>query len=299
MELLQLRYFQKVAEMESITKASNFFLIPQPSMSQTISRLEKELGVKLFDRRHGKLFLNERGRNFLSYVNRALQELDNGITAVTEQTESISGTVKVKVMENHRFILTCIPQFAELYPDVSISVSHGYYEDPDVTYDLCISSRMTYRNMTAYEPLIKEPLVLAVHENNPLASRKVAYISDLKGQKIISLPYQSSLHALTLNHCRAQGFEPLIPIVCDDPYFIRKYVSDDMGIALAPAISWKGRFRGNTVLVPMEDPQLCVMSYLLWDDKRYLSPAVRKFRQYLIEEAGKLENNLVCRIPPR
>lgn len=293
MELLQLRYFQKVAEMESITKAANFFMIPQPSMSQTISRLEKELGVQLFDRRNGKLFLNDRGNLYLRYVNQALQELDNGVAAVTEQAETISGNVKVKVMENHRFILTCIPKFAELYPDVSISVSHGYYEDPDVTYDLCISSQMTYRNMSGCEALIKEPLVLAVHENNPLASKKAAHISDLKEQKIISLPCQSSLHALTLNHCRAHGFEPLIPIICDDPYFIRKYVSDDMGIALAPAISWKGRFRDNTVLIPMEDPQLSVISYLLWDEKRHLPPAVRKFREYLLKEAKKLDNNLV------
>lgn len=293
MELLQLRYFQKVAEMESMTKASSFFMIPQPSMSQTISRLEKELGVKLFDRRNGKLFLNERGRNFLRYVNQALQDLDNGIAAVTEQAENISGTVKVKIMENHRFILTCIPKFAELYPDVSISVSHGYYEDPDVTYDLCVTSRVTYRNMAAYKPLIKENLVLAVHENNPLASKSTASIADLQGQKLISLPRQSSLHTLTLNHCRAHGFDPLIPIVCDDPYFIRKYISDDMGIALAPAVSWKGRFRKNTVLIPMDDPNLCVSSYLLWDDKRYLSPAVRKFRDYLLSEAKKLENNLI------
>ena len=56
MELRQLRYFQKVAEMENITLAAKHFLIPQPSMSQTISRLEKELGTSLFDRKNGKLF---------------------------------------------------------------------------------------------------------------------------------------------------------------------------------------------------------------------------------------------------
>lgn len=293
MELLQLRYFQKVAEMGSITKASKHFMIPQPSMSQTISRLEKELGVKLFDRHSGKVFLNEHGRTFLQFVNRSLQELDNGVTAVTEQTEHISGIVRIKVMENHRFILTCIPKFSKLYPDVSISVSHGYYEDPDVTYDLCVSSHITYRNMTACKPLIKESLVLAVHENNPLANLEVASIMDLKGQKIISLPGQSTLHSLTLSHCRSHGFEPLIPIICDDPYFIRKYISDDMGIALAPSVSWKGRFRSNTRLIPMDDPQLYVMSYLLWDDKRYLPPAVKKFREYLLSEASNLENNLV------
>ena len=74
MELLQLRYFQKVAELESITKAANFYMIPQPSMSQTITRLEKELNVKLFDRRNGKLFLNDNGRLFYQHVEAAIRE---------------------------------------------------------------------------------------------------------------------------------------------------------------------------------------------------------------------------------
>ena len=291
MELLQLRYFQKVAELESITKASQFFMIPQPSMSQTISRLEKELGVKLFDRRNGKLFLNEQGAYFLNYVNSSLRELDNGIAAVTDRAEAITGTVKVKVMENHRFILTCIPRFAERYPDVSISVSHGYCEDQSVTYDLCISSQPAYRNLTVCVPLIKESLVLAVRQDHPLAFLEQASIRDLQGQKLISLPQQSALYSVTVNQCRGAGFEPLIPIVCDDPYFIRKYVSEGMGIALAPAVSWHGRFRENTVLIPMDDPALHVTSYLHWDEKSYLSPAVRKFRDYLLEEAARLDGN--------
>ena len=57
MELLQLRYFQKVAELESVTKAARYFSIPQPSMSQAIARLERDLNTRLFERRNGKLFL--------------------------------------------------------------------------------------------------------------------------------------------------------------------------------------------------------------------------------------------------
>ena len=57
MELLQLRYFQTVAKMESITRAAKHYMIPQSSMSQTIKRLETELGdIKLFDRRNGRLY---------------------------------------------------------------------------------------------------------------------------------------------------------------------------------------------------------------------------------------------------
>ena len=298
MELRQLRYFQKVAELENITLAARHFLIPQPSMSQTISRLEKELGTTLFDRKNGKLFLNEQGKLFLKHVERVLQELDNGVTAVAEKHEKISGPVKIKVMENHRFILTCVPKFIEQYPDVSISVSHGYFEDPDITYDLCVSSNMTYKRMTAQVPLVKEPIVLAVHEAHPLAKRSTVGIQDLKGERLISLPAQSSLYSITLDLCRSHGFEPQIPIICDDPYFIRKYVFDGMGIALAPALSWQGRFRENTVLIPVNDPSIFVSSHLIWDNTRYLSPAVCKFRDYLLSEAQTLPGNLIGEANP-
>ena len=285
MELLQLRYFQKVAELENVTKAAKYFSVPQPSMSQAISRLERDLNTKLFERRGGKLFLNEKGRAFLVYVEKTLQELDCGIAAVTGDAAKISGPVSIKIMENHRFILTCIPKFSRLYPEVSISASHGYHEDEDVTYDLCISSQMTYKRMTAHAPLIRERIVLAVHEDHPFSCRDRISISDLQGQKLISLPAQSSLYLQTLELCRARGFDPVIPIICDDPYFIRKYVSENMGIALAPSISWKGRFRENTVLIPVEDPEIYISSYLIWDDAHYMSPAARRFRDFLLTEA--------------
>ena len=285
MELLQLRYFQKVAELENVTKAARYFSVPQPSMSQAIARLEKELNTKLFERRNGKLFLNAKGQEFLVYVERMLQELDRGVAAVTVAREKISGPVSIKIMENHRFILTCIPKFSELYPDVSIYASHGYYEDQDVSYDLCISSKTGYKRMNTSVPLIQERLVLAVHEDHPLATRESVRIEDLQGQKIITLPAQSELHAKTLKLCRERGFEPTIPVVCDDPYFIRKYVSENMGVALAPSISWAGRFRQNTVLVPIRDPEIFVTSYLVWDDTHYESPAVHRFREFLLEEA--------------
>lgn len=293
MELLQLRYFQKVAELESITKAATFYMIPQPSMSQTISRLEKELKVKLFDRRNGKLFLNDNGRLFYQHVEAAIREMDNGIAALTAASDDVSGSVKVKIMDSHRFILSCIPKFANLHPQICISASHGYYEDQDVTYDLCISSLTSYQRMTECVPIVKERIVLAVHEDNPLASRQSVTIEDLRGEKLISMPARSALYSTTITLCQAYGFEPQIPIICDDPYFVRKYVSENMGVALAPAISWAGRFRNNTVLLPVVDPPIYATSYLLWDNNRYLSPAVQKFKQFILSEAKNIPNNML------
>ncbi|GMA57787.1 hypothetical protein GCM10025858_22900 [Alicyclobacillus sacchari] len=54
MELLQLEYFQTVARLQHMTKAAEELQIAQPSLSKTISRLEEDLGVPLFDRTYGK-----------------------------------------------------------------------------------------------------------------------------------------------------------------------------------------------------------------------------------------------------
>ena len=293
MELLQLRYFQKVAELESITKAANFFKIPQPSMSQTIRRLENELNSKLFDRKNGKLFLNENGKLFYRHVEAALREINNGVAVLAALSDDISGSVSVKIMDSHRFILSCIPKFTNLYPQICISASHGYYEDQLVTYDLCISSFPSYQHMTECIPIVKEKIIVAVHEEHPLAKRKSVGISDLKGEKLISMPARSALYNTTVSLCKARGFEPQIPIICDDPYFVRKYVSENMGIALAPEISWAGRFRANTVLLPLDEPEVFATSYLLWDGNRYLPPAVQKFKQFILSEAKEIPGNLL------
>ncbi|MCI8453328.1 MAG: hypothetical protein HFE84_01745 [Lachnospiraceae bacterium] len=84
-----------------------------------------------------------------------------------------------------------------------------------------------------------------------------------------------------------------MPYICDDPYFVRKYVSERLGIALAPSISWYGRFRENTKLIKIRSPHITTTSFLLWDERRYITPAVDAFRQYLITHAREVEGNLL------
>jgi len=294
MELLQLKYFLTVARMESVTRAAAFHRIPQPAMSQTIARLEKELGdVRLFDRRNNRIYLNENGKMFLGYVEKALRELDNGVQAMRSKHENISGVIRLLSLEGRRFCFDCVSHFAEKYPNISFSISHDYSGDDGTEYDLCISTMQSHGQMHGFSPLICEPIVLAVHESHALAQRKSVRLQDLREEKFITMSPRSTLYALTYEHCRSAGFEPHVPFICDDPYYVRKYVSENMGVSLAPSISWAGRFRDNTRLIPVSDPPILMTSYLVWDDRRYLSPAVRLFKDYLMSEAGKIEGNLL------
>jgi LysR family transcriptional regulator, transcription activator of glutamate synthase operon len=74
---LQLKYFKKIAEAQSMTRVAEEIHISQSALSKTIRTLETELGVKLFDREGKYIKLNENGKIFLKYVNRNLQSLED------------------------------------------------------------------------------------------------------------------------------------------------------------------------------------------------------------------------------
>ena len=89
MELLQLRYFLTVSKMLNISRAAKYHMIPQPAMSKTISKLEKELGVPLFDRYKNHLTLTEAGESFARAVSIALRELDTAAQNVLQAVQAL------------------------------------------------------------------------------------------------------------------------------------------------------------------------------------------------------------------
>lgn len=298
MELLQLRYFQAIANCESVTQAAKEFRIPQSAMSQALGRLEKELGdVKLFDRKNNRVYLNEKGRLFLKAVDEALLALDNGVQSVSVPQDQISGPIHLLVLENSRFVISCVNQFAKQYPEVSFSICHDFYSNEVSAYDLCVASYPRFKQMNRSLPLIREPLVLAVCDTHPLARRKQVSLNDLENEKFITTSARSFLYVLTMERCRAAGFEPRISISCDDSYYIRKYVSEGMGVAIAPSVSWAGRFRENTRLIPIVGPGITSTSYLLWNDKKYQSPATRRLRHFLRDQSRLIEGNMIREAP--
>src|ERR1700722_1448533 len=92
-ELLQLEYFRVLGRLQHVTRASERIGIAQPTLSRAIARLERELGVRLFERRGRSVILSAHGAAFLGYVERALDELGIGRTHVTKMNRAEDATV--------------------------------------------------------------------------------------------------------------------------------------------------------------------------------------------------------------
>ena len=92
MNLNQLHYFSKLAEVEHYTKAAEELDISQPTLSHAIGSLEKELGTKLFEKQGRNVTLTKYGSIFREYVDESLHVLDSGVKkvrALTGQTEGL------------------------------------------------------------------------------------------------------------------------------------------------------------------------------------------------------------------
>lgn len=282
MELLQLKYFCDAAETENFSITAKKFAIPPSGVSQTVKRLEDELGTDLFVRGANSITLNEQGRIFYEGVKKALDAIENAKAGLRSGESSVSGEIRLSVLSNRRVITGAIESFRTKYPYVNFFINHNPCADFK-GFDLIISDEALMNKDYDKRLLISEDLLLAMSRENPLANIEKLTPEDLKKQRFITMPKGSSLFMHTNLICSLGGFVPNISIQSDDPFYIRKYVEMGLGIAFVPDFSWKGLFSDKVILkkVGSLKRNTCVF----FSKNRYKSKAVKLFLDNLSEYA--------------
>ena len=278
MELLQLRYFCEAAECENFSHTAEKNGVPTSNISQTVKRLEKELGVKLFLRGANRITLSDEGKVFYEGVKRALVALDSAKASLEDLSAEANGEIKLLIRAHRRTTTLAIERFKRLYPGVQIIIKH----DTDTaysSYSFIISDGAEKREGYDREHLMTEKIVLAVPVTHHLASKRAVSLSELSDENFVAMSRSSRLTELSESLCRAAGFTPKVVISAEDPYYVRKYVDIGLGIALVPGISWRGMFSENTVFIDVGDCRRDI--YLYTYRGREISRAERAFLDIL------------------
>lgn len=285
MELLQLRYFKAVAENGNLTQTANQLFISPPSLSATLSRLEKELGTELFDRRGNRLHLNACGYSFLESVNQMLMILDNAVAEIKDMESR---------KENFLSIATTSPNvWIELFstfqlenPDILVTHTSLRLEDLQTTdclhkYDFVIASPSdtpeSWRpRMVLYDD---DYPVLLVHPDHPLSKRRQISLSEVKDEPFVALTPGYSSRKYFDDLCEKAGFTPHVAIECD--YMMRSYmVMKKIGVAMATAYTNHARLYDGTCCIDIVEPEFPRVQALFRDEKRYLNTAASRFQEF-------------------
>lgn len=284
MEILQLQYFCSAAELENFTLAAKRHFIPQSAISITIKHLETELGEALFDRYGNKVKLNENGKKFYLHAKRCIEEFESAKNSFT-QTNEPTGEVRLLVLERRRTIAETIIEFNKKYPKINFTICHNLFDQPLIPYDMRVTSNPSNGKGFVSEPIASENLMLAVSSTHRLANKKTVAMAELSNESFVMLPYENSLHRTTEMLCQKNGFLPRKSILCDDPFYVRKYISSGLGISLIPPHSWDGLLDNNICLIPLRDEKVNRTTYLECRKDRLNQAHIKIFFDFCIEKS--------------
>lgn len=285
MELLQLLYFCHAAETESFAKTAREYNVPAAGISQSIKRLESEIGASLFDRSANGVKLNERGRILYKNASSALSMLDDAKKKIRD--EDISGTIRLLVETNRYIVNEAIRTFRKKYKSISFSIDYELNNDRD-KYDLIITDNVSFKKRYRSYPLLTERILLALPKCHPLAKEERVHVSKLENDPFIITDPQSGLFTITRRICSCGHFEPSVSIAANDPDTVMRHVEAGLGITIVPEISWHPLFSENVLLKEFDgikEEYKNRPSLILCHTEKYASRAMRLFIDELTETA--------------
>lgn len=290
MELLQLRYFLTVAQMLNISHAAKHHMIPQPAMSKTISRLEKELGIPLFDRYKNKLTLTAEGEAFYSAVSRSLSSIDSTAQSINRADAPLSGELKILVCQHRSTVLDSIVAFKKRHPQASFRFVYEQDTAQAREFDLCIACHQPDKDFDSSVCLITEPLKLVVSAQHPAAQAGPVRFRDLQREEFAIISRKSDLWRQAELQCQQAGFTPQVSVTSGDLHCLIKYVASGMAVTLGPEISWRGLRSDDVVFLPTE-PALYRSTHVFWNGQKTPSRLCSTYRDFLVEYFNCLPHN--------
>lgn len=187
MELRQIKYFLKVAELLNFSEASKALFITQSTLSQQIRQLEQEFDTVLFERNSHEVSLTEAGKQLRRYARRVVNDADVCVQKMKDLKDLLAGELNIGVSFTFSPLLTeTVLEFMKLYPNVHLKV---FYKTMSELMDMLQQREVDF--VLAFKPtdknkkieshvLFNNHLSVVVSDTHPLAARKSVSLADLK-----------------------------------------------------------------------------------------------------------------------
>ena len=288
MNLQQLRYFVELAHTQHFTRAAERLCITQPSLSHAVTQLETELGVPLFERTGRATALTRYGEQFLTCVQQALTTLDEGVDALQRVARG-EGLIRLGLLRTLgvEFVPKLAARFLAANPDRDIRFTFNTGVTQKLLegllanrFDLVFCSQPPAELRLTAVPVSRQDLVLIVPRSHPLASLHTVDLADTLSYPQIYFSKGSGMRDVVDGLFAQIGGSPQIAYETEEDQVIAGLVSQGFGISVVPYMELLLRL--DVKILQISRPVWERNFYLVSNDKIYLPPAVRQFRQYVL-----------------
>ncbi|EPD66838.1 hypothetical protein HMPREF1211_01093 [Streptomyces sp. HGB0020] len=267
MQFQQLQYFVAVAETRHFTRAADLVHVAQPSLSQQIKALERELGADLFLRARGNITLTDAGEALLPLARRILADADTARHEVQELVQLRSGRVRLGATPSvcTGLLPDVLRAFHDRYPGIRLLIEEGGSHDlvrelarGALDLALVVLPLPTPSPALTTVELLREDLVVVSSPESPAPGgpgRRTVRIADLEGERLVMFRHGYDLRELTVAACRAEGFEPDFAVEGGEMDAVLGFVRAGLGLAVVPRMVATRSGRGLRV-TPLARPGL-------------------------------------------
>jgi len=296
MEYRQMKYVLKVAEEQSFSQAAKKLYIAQPSLSQCIQRIEKQLGVLLFDRAvtplrltfAGELYI-ETAKQILDLNNQLIQQMDDIADIKTGRL-----TIGSSPFRSTYLLPQVLPIFQEQFPGIEIVLAEGTTAELEEfalngTTDFSIVLLPLAKDLFSYEPILTEELLIALSPHHPLSKENTKSnsnqppwpkikISQLQEVPFILMKHGQRLHHTLLDLCALAGFKPKIILESQSMEAAQSLVVAGLGATLLPDTLVRFRHMSeHPCYFSIEEPTNTRTVVIAYRKEKYLSKAAHSF----------------------
>lgn len=277
--------FKKVAELENISHAAAHLGYAQSTVTMQIRQLENELGVKLFDRLGNRIFLTESGIQFLAYAEEMLLLVERAKDNLTNHSRP-QGTLRLAGI--HSLCASILPQlikaYTKEYPDVKIEITMG------VVGEVLEQVRKGNADMALYMDFseVRDEFIVAYQKQNPLyffcgnnsslSSKNEFALKDLAKEPFIATEKECCYRRKMEEVFLVQGLAPAIYFETGNTEIVKKFVENDIGIAVLPEIAVRTEISERKLIQINVDARMPEASIrLIYHKHKWVTPAMKKF----------------------
>ncbi|MDA2893453.1 LysR family transcriptional regulator [Mycolicibacterium sp. BiH015] len=237
-----LRYFTAVADELNYTRAAERLYVSQPALSKQLARLERQLGVQLFERTSRRVVLTKAGETLLPLARRTVSDWQEalGVTRAAARAQRAVLTVGFIASAANEFTPAIVDQFARRRPGWRVELRQGEWADPTAGLRDGSSDAALIRvpipdpnGLTMYT-LLSEPRCVALPIGHPLTERNELSVTDLLEQPFVATRGPACWRDWWLAaECRG-GHRPIVAIEVNSPDEWLAAITSGAGVSFAP-----------------------------------------------------------------
>jgi molybdate transport repressor ModE-like protein len=236
--------FRAVAHRRSFSRAARDLALSQPSVSNQVAQLEREIGTRLLERRPGGLRLTAEGEILLAHADAIAERFRLADAQLGAAVEGRRSRLRVGALPTALagFVPAAIARLRRQHPDAKVTFDEGTSEQLSARVasgelDIAIAYQDT--DHPRHEPpgverhnLLREQFMVALAPDHRLAARSEIRLADLSDEDWTA----ALTDGVIVRACRAAGFEPNLVSITRDQLAIRALILRGLAVTLAPEL---------------------------------------------------------------